>query len=1089
VRFLAVIITLTALIALIPINAGADSLVVSKVIEIIPEQELYRIADSPVIGGSEIVRCDTLDLITGVDYHLDPRKGILRLIHSLEGRFLQIQYILVPPELTAAVYNYQEIPASDSVFASLKPSKRQWFVQDGKLLISGSKTFAITFSDAESFDLKQSLYVNLDGELAKNVNVNAQLSDSQSKLTPEGDSKELSNLDKVFIRIFGKQYEIAMGDLSWNFEGTKYINYQTNIEGINAFYRDRQFVQAGYTAAGGKSATMKITVIDGKQGPYYLKPSEIQSTFLIVAGSEQIFLDGQQLERGTDYYIDYSEGSVMFRYFITPANDINAYFQYTDEYYRQSTLFNSSSWSVLPGLTLEHHFIHQWDDKDNPLLYTFTPSDLDSLRIAGDRTVWGNGIIQVTAGTGSYLLRTSPEGIEYYEYAGTDSTADYNVTFSFVGSGNGDYEEYSNGKYRYVGAGMGAWLPQKRLLPPVQRTNTDLALRYAYRALELGMEGIYTADDKNTLSQLDDTNNRGGLLSGYGKLTLGDEGQQTMIKAEVEKRWQNSYLFSQANPGWRENDFALLDPSDSLNQVLADLSISTQRWQNWKPELLLRYRDVADLYSQKALRLVSRSKGKKFLPEINLQATLSAQDNSAPTAPNSILQYYNLNTSWSSKILKASLLGNFNSLDYAQTSVSYPGTRYYKINPKLTLGGSKTSITEMGFAKDNNSIKINDWQTFSSAETYALKHSTSTLNHMINLDLTHRETQKQGEEAKSRYDLISFRNSDSFFKQALMLIGNYQLNQTEFFPKIRELEYVGDGVGLYDSLGVYTPDGDYDYNFITSDVGTLTSEINTQLSLYLKPGNVYPDWNRLHADVLVTATEQTSELNDWRSYFFYPGTVFSDSTTIFGKQSLNPSLWVDIVANRIQVNVSMLCERSLDNRYQSQSKTSQSLKTAELDLKRYWGNNYNIKYENSRETDSRYLSDVRYQNLELLVQRNLTASSIVTLNLSGGLEQGTKQGTSDSYDLKSIGCEPAFRGSWGNKGRLSGSLGLRYNQRTGSDYLNFLPEKRDGLSVRWNLSSIYRINSFSSINFEYNGNSYPGDSMKHSLKLEFKAEL
>lgn len=77
--------------------------------------------------------------------------------------------------------------------------------------------------------------------------------------------------------------------------------------------------------------------------------------------------------------------------------------------------------------------------------------------------------------------------------------------------------------------------------------------------------------------------------------------------------------------------------------------------------------------------------------------------------------------------------------------------------------------------------------------------------------------------------------------------------------------------------------GDWDYVYITSDKGTLSTEINGQLSFYLKPGNYFPEWKRIHSDIILQATEQSPEMKHWQSYLFLPGYVFDPDVTIFGK--------------------------------------------------------------------------------------------------------------------------------------------------------------------------------------------------------------
>ena len=1074
------------LLALAPL--GAQNLVVEKMVPLLPDQFSYQISESPIISSSETVLADTLLLIAGRDYRMDHRAGTITLLSFPDAVNLRVSFILVPPHLARPRFLYQELEPSDSLFQTIAPRPRNWIPDDGKLVISGAKTFAITFSDEDAFDLKQSLFVNLNGELSRNVNIAAQLSDSQSKLTPEGDSKELSSLDKVFIRVFGKQYEIAMGDLDWEFTGTRYINYRTSIEGLNAWYRDRHFAQAGFTASSGKPANQAISIIDGKQGPYYLKPNGWQSSYLVIAGSEQIYRNGALLERGTDYYIDYSEGSVMFRSLVVSSDQINAWFQYADEHYKQSTLFNSSRVQILEGLSLSHHFIRQSDAKDNPLLYEFSPADLDSLRQAGDRLAWGSGILQVAPGQGSYVPREAGDGTRYYEYAAGDTTATYNLTFSYVGFGEGDYEEFSSGKFRWVGQGQGSWLPQKRLVPAVLRNNADLALQYEYKALELGVEGIYTTSDKNTFSPLDDADNRSGIIGAWGRLKTGAEARESWLGLDFEQRWAGSYLFSQESSQAGDYDLALLPPADSLRQWRIDLTLGSRAWDAFKPQLTARFKDIPGLYSQKALRLVSQSQGRGALPSLNLRSTLSRQD-FAEGGLSSLMQYHDLDGSWDFRWLKARLLANYNSLEHSLPNPLAADSRYWRLNPQITLGDAKTSLSQFGFIQDHSQGQDPNGTNVSSSRTYAFKQSIASLNHHLSLAFTHRQVHSGGDAPTTRYNLAALRNSHYFLKQAVMLLGNYQLNQTEFFPRIRELEYIGAGLGLYDSTGVYTPEGDWDYVYITSGRGTLSSEVNGQLSLYLKPGNHFPKWNWLRADLILQGTLQDSLMSGWRSYLLLPESASGAASTIFSNQRATETLWLDLVPSRVIGNLSASLNRSLDNRFQGQSRATEAQYAAEFDLKGFWGNNFNLRYAHSDEADSRYQSDITLDELRILTQRNFSTSSIGTLNLSGYLEEGAKQAGEEGYRLRGIGLEPGYRGVWGKKARVNGSFGLRFNQREGSDFLTFLPEKRAGLLLNWSVSAVYRLNSFSSATCEYSGTAYPDQDVKHTLKLEFKAEL
>lgn len=1086
-----ILLTVTAIYVLCIGILWANDLIKESVIRIAPDIRSYDLGFQNFITGSEAVYADTLLLVKNRDYTLDSRRGVI-ILHAIPpAEFLRFSALLIPTGLADRRFLYETRAISDSLVRDIKPRRSVWDVEQGDLTISGSKSFAISFSENESFDLKQSLFVNLSGKLADDVNISARLSDSESKLSPEGDSKELSSLDQVYIRVFGSKYEIAMGDLELKFAGTRYLDHSTKFEGINARVGNLNFLQAAYSAGGGKNAEMLISIIDGKQGPYYLNPQGFQNSVLIIAGSEQIYRDGSLLERGSDYYIDYSEGTVMFRSLVTSANLIKAYFQFSDEYYRQNTLFNSSSISPFNGLNITHHVIHQADARDNPLMYELSHSDIDSLRSAGDATVWTDGAVAVEPGAGRYIRINTSEGLIYYQYAETDSTADYNVVFSFVGFGNGDYEQFSSGKFRYIGPGLGAWAPLKRLQAPTRQSNIDVAARYSAGNWNLGMEAIYTNLDKNTFSKLDDDDNQSGIIMAYTQYGNQMAERGAYAGLEIERRFANSALFSAYSNPAAEYDLSALPAADSLAATQVDLTSGISLGQAFRPRLSLRYRVVDDLYTQQAVRWSSSSRQYGILPLLNMQHTVARQSYADSTLGSSWLQFHSARATWSVRSFTSGVQLLLRELSYDLPNPLNIGTRYQSMEPFLSTRFTGVGSSNLKATFDRSTMQDDGWQQLSSSQTYALRHIYSSENQSVNAEITHREVKASPETPKTSFDLITLRNQHNFFKRALTLLANYQLNQTEFFPKIRELQYVGSGYGLYDSTGVYVQGGEWDYVFITSGTGTLSTEINAQASIFIKPGNILksPLANRINSDISVNAVEQTEQRNDALTYLLWPGSTFNADTTIYGKQSYNQNLWLDVVPGRVTSKLRLDMERSLDNRYQEQSRVSRRESGAEIDLLRQWGYDFNFAYTNRLEIDTRYNSRVNANSISGFALRNLTRHHSIRTDMGYVREEGREQSSISGYALSSYFLKPLWRGTWGAKGRVSAGMSIQYNDRDGNDFLSFLPEKREGVLWGWNISAIYRINSFSSASLDYTGNIYPSESTRHQFKLEFKAEL
>lgn len=1064
------------------LNVGAplvaSRFVIDESIELIPNQLRYELSHQHIVVNSEEVFSDSLRLMPGSDYTLDYRTGILELAILPPGSQLKISYFIIPPEFTQSIQLYQRSLLTDSLKVVSPRVRNNWFDQSTNLNISGSKTFALSFSESGEADLLQSLYVNLSGELAKDVQISAQLSDSQSKLSPEGDSKELSSLDQVFIRIYGKKWELGMGDLELSYENSRFLNYQTKIEGLQGSYNGNHNFQAAFSAGTGKRAFMQIPIVDGKQGPYFLIANDAQRSFIIVAGSEEIYLDGTLQERGQDYYIDYAEGSVMFRRLVSSSNIVNAWFQYSDENYQQSTYFNSSTIRISDQLSISHHLIHQTDNKNHPLLYSFTEADLDSLATAGDGQALSDGVIETEAG--NYIQVIDPEGLIYYEYAPGDSSAIYNVIFSYMGPGKGDYEEFSSGIFRWVGPGNGSWLPVKKIIAPAARSNIEFGLHWENGIWQSGADMMYAYNDQNTLSSLDDNDNSAGIAAFW----LAHQNQESPLhgKLEAQYRFADTYRFG--TDGAPEHDFSALPAADSLAMGNIDLNLSYETaW--WKPELLLRYRELKQRYIQKALRFSSESKAYSILPQIRLKSTISDQSGKQ----NSLLMYHDAELGWAYSIFGLKLAGIYSLLD--DEAPQTPSTRYLKWQPSFSIQ-SPGQQTLLIFTRDQNSIKQESWQEVNSSDTYALKHHSNFENHSFDLDFSHRELINPNSDTApvSSYELLNLRSSHNIMEGAINFYNNYELNQSEFFPRIRDLIYVGPGLGIYDSTGVAIEDGEYIYEYVSSPDGRLSTEITAALSMYLKPGLHFqaPLWKKIQSDIFVTATEQAEQMNDWRSYLFLPDYTYSEQS-IYGRQAYLQNFWLDLYQSRIISNVSVDISRSIDNRYQAQTRSFDNKQAAQIDFRDFFSLNTRLSFENSFSRESRYASEIYGQSLSSNFEKIISPQHTVLLELKAFREEGKSQIAEESYSLQGLALSPQVRSVLMQKYRVSARFNLGYNFREGSSYLLFLPQKREGFVSDGTLSAIYRMNSFSTFSLEYRYSKFPEAKSTHNLKLEFKAEL
>ena len=1069
-----------------------------------PDSLIYKLPDKNIMNVSDLVYCENTLLKRDIDYKLNYAQGIVEFLPTANlSQSVFISYNIIPDFLLQKMYLYELRNIRDSL-ATFQNIRKPLFQQnDTKLLISGTKTFSLSFSNQESFDLKQSLFLKLEGEISNNMKIEGQLSDSQSPLSPEGDSREISSLDQVYLKLYGRQYEIVFGDQEWQFKDTALMNYQARFEGINLSYHDKFAIQAALAANGGKSTVNIFQGIDGKQGPYYLTAMALQQNVQVVPGSERISINGANLSRGTDYAIDYDGGSITFKILITSNSRIVADFQYTDDYYSQNLYLNSSVINLSPALKLQHHVIWQKDDRNNPLQWTFSASDKDSLRHAGDRNVWGQGVIDVGAGKGQYIRKTTPENIIYYEYVQGDTTASYDIYFSYLGYQQGDYEPIplNPSKYEFKGQGLGSWMPYKRLIAPTNKSNIGLDLSYNSPAFDVSLEGMVTNQDKNTFSKLNDNDNTSLITSSKLAYHPPDLKLNPMLSLRYQQRLKDSFAFSNLTPSEESFEYSSLPPVDSLAQTQVDLNGQLSNPAIWKQIISLRYKKVESEYLQKAIKSNTEFYQTGLIPSLNWYGIYSQQAFTDTVMTNSVLNYHNVISSWKWKMLmlKFNYLLQQNSFTYKDNTIigTVDGNRFQKLNPALKIGDEKSYSSEINYTEDKNDLKIDShWNTQQASDTWQYSQMINSVNNTLNLNYIHREVTQSPADSlhsdKKNYDLFDLKSSHQFWDNSISFLTAYQINQLEFYPQVRELQYIGDGLGLYDSTGVQISGGDFDYIYTNSGQSKLSTEVTANANMFLHLSQKYYKgkfWNRFRLDSGFQITENTSQKNNYKVYLLYPDQIFQDGSTIFGRQAMQHTLWYDILKNVVTGNLRYEINRTLDNRYQSQSKTYQDEKSVELDWQKILGSKIQTSYQLSLDRDTRYNSEIRNRLLDVVIFRNINPSTTTQWTFSYARETGKTQSQANEYIITNFKVNPSVSWYPNRKYRLTSNLLAQRNQRSGSTYLSFLPEKRNGSIFVWSMQAQYKLNSFSSGSLEYSGKSYPGEDILHELKMEFRAEL
>ncbi len=469
------------------------------------------------------------ELARGAEYALDADAGCLTLLvpdTTGVARTVIVTFRALPLKLES-VYRLREDPhrrrrgqAAPGPGRKEAPAPFTAGEETEGLDLSGSKTFGIELGNNRDLALRQSLDLRLTGKVGRDVSLLAILSDQNLPFQPQGNTAELSELDKVLVQIKSPKAEASLGDVDLSLDGFDFLQVDRRLEGFTGAATVGPTRSRGAVAsAKGEFTSRQFFGVDGKQGPYRLTDRSDSTGIVVVGGSERIWLDGALLERGEerDYTIDYSTGELTFtsRRVITANSEITADYQVATSRYRRRVEYAEMDARALGSVgSVRAAFFREGDDVSNTLGGDLTAAEKAQLSALGDSAQVAGGTRYVGPGRGDYQLVVDPAtGRDVFVYV--EGAGDYQVAFVSVGAGKGDYQadpQYSGAVYRFVGAGQGDFVVRRDLPAPERRQLGDLRLDLGGERAGITAEGSFSSADANTLSPVDDGDNQGGAF-------------------------------------------------------------------------------------------------------------------------------------------------------------------------------------------------------------------------------------------------------------------------------------------------------------------------------------------------------------------------------------------------------------------------------------------------------------------------------------------------------------------------------------------------------------------------------------------------
>lgn len=451
---------------------------------------------------------------------------------------------VVPPSDPDSVSNFAQVPRTQSAGAS-DPSDPSDPFGGSRLNRSGSITRGVIAGNRRDATIESGLRMELSGEIVDGVNLRAVLSDENTPIVPEGTTQRIDEFDKVFIEIESANARAQLGDFELGLGRSSYASITRKLQGAQVGVN----WNTGSTLAGSGTATVAgatargvfrsqtLQILEGVQGPYRLEGNSGERFIILIPGSETVFLDGIQLQRGAtaDYVVDYATAEITFtsRRVMSADRRVSVEFQYTTNQFTRTLLateVGAGLWSRADGsprVNLGFTLVREADG--NQFLDEFGLSAADSLLLAeaGDGRASRSGAVAVEydpeAPYVHYIreIRTVGASTDTVFVALTaeppPDTTVYRVQFSRVTPGTGRYARVGrsiNGiLYEYVGPGAGEYEPLRLLPQPRRQQIFDVrAALEPISGLTVDAEWARSELDMNRLSSLDADDDAGNAL-------------------------------------------------------------------------------------------------------------------------------------------------------------------------------------------------------------------------------------------------------------------------------------------------------------------------------------------------------------------------------------------------------------------------------------------------------------------------------------------------------------------------------------------------------------------------------------------------
>jgi len=501
----------------------------------------------------------------------------------------------------------------------LIPSTGEGLLKYQGLNSSGSITRGLAMGNNQGAIVNSQLNLKLFGKISEDIEIEAVISDENIPMQAEGNTYQLEEFDKVYITLKGKGAGITAGDYDLSFKKGHFLNYSRKAQGGRIDYEipdaDGGSVAGVYVSgavAKGKYARNDIKGIEGNQGPYKLNGAENESYFIILSGSEKVFIDGILLTRGAenDYIIDYNLAEIVFtgKRIVHQNSRIIIEFEYVQQNYLRSMFSAGAQYKTKKSLTQINWFTEQ-DHKNRPLFRDLTPRQKSILSNTGDLVDNAyDSFVDSVAFSNDRILYCMVDTLGFdsvFVHSTNPDKAFYSLGFTMVGQGRGNYIPMNtslNGKvYKWISpmnnTPQGSYEPVILMVAPEKKQMLSISSDFQLSEnTNSGVELAVSNYDKNSFSDKGDSDNNAVSLFVY-----------TNNKRDINSKWGlSSMLFYEYKGG----SFEPLDPYRDVEFARKwniDSALTNASQHQPGLSLLFQNNDKAEIYFKSTGLIINES--------------------------------------------------------------------------------------------------------------------------------------------------------------------------------------------------------------------------------------------------------------------------------------------------------------------------------------------------------------------------------------------------------------------------------------------------------------------------------------------------